>query len=106
MANKVKLVIDSVVEDITRIRLLTDEDRFTINVKVEVLAIFLDVEQIIEGNSYKITFENNEDFKTLLSGKIKKAYTLKGSKKVVDTTKEDLERIRKLQRRLGLRRSR
>ena len=106
MVNKVKLVIDSVVEDITRIRLLTDEDRTTINVKVEVLAIFLDVEQIIEGNSYKITFENNEDFKTLLSGKISKAYTLKGSKKVVDTTKEDLERIRKLQRRLGLRRSR
>ena len=106
MVKIVKLVIDSVVEDITRVRLLADEERTTINVKVEVLAKFLEADEIIEGNSYKINLENSEDFKTLWSGKIKKAYTLKGSKKVVNTTKEDLERIRKLQRRLGLRRSR
>jgi len=100
MSKRVKLVIDSVVEDLTRIRLSSEDNRTTLNVKVEALRAILGNRIIDEGKSYVITLENIEDFKDLWSGTFDKDFEFQGKKRVKDTTKEDLLRIRRRLRKL------
>lgn len=100
MGKKVKLVIDSVVEDLTRIRLSSENNRTTLNVTVEALNAILGNEAVDEGKSYVIALENMEDFKDLWSGTFDKDFKFQGKSEVKDTTKEDLARIRRRLRRL------
>lgn len=99
---KVKLVIDSVFEDLIRVITTTTKGKKTINTDIRALETILEKDKIIEGHSYLITFEDSDDYDRLLSGKIDENFEPKGKIKVKDTTKEDLKVVRELQKRLGL----
>ena len=105
-----KLVVDSIVEDLARIRISSRNNRTTLNIDVEALEAILrgrgvdlsvDIE---EGNSYVIILEDMEDFKDLWSGTSDRDFTYREAPQIKDTTKEDRARIRK--RLSKLRRSR
>ena len=104
MPREVKLYIDSIVEDLIRI-LLTTEDGMekSIDIDVESLKKILKKEEIAVGRSYLITFKSEIAFDALTSEKIGEQFKRKGIK-VKDTTRQDLAAIRKLQKKLGLKR--
>ena len=106
MTIEVKVVIDSIFEELVRARISSNKKRKTLNATINALSTILDTEQIEEGRSYRIIFDDNEDFDDFWSNSFDENFVLRAGKKVVETTKEDLERLRRLQRRLGLRRTR
>jgi hypothetical protein len=106
MLVEVKIVIDSIFEELVRVRISSNKERKTLNVTIKALSNILENSQIEEGHSYRIIFDNREDFDDFWSSNFDEDFVLKGDKKVVETTKEDLDRLRRLQRKLGLRRSR
>ena len=100
---KIKLVIDSVFEGLIRVIATTTKGKKTINTDTRSLEIILEKDKIVEGRSYLLAFEDSDDYNRLLSGTIDKNFKPKGEIKVKDTTKGDLEVVRELQKRLGLR---
>jgi len=103
MSKKVKLVVDSIVED--RIRIVTtteDNKKKLIDVNIQGLKRILKRKRIAEGRSYLITFEDSDDYDALESERIDKQFKPKGNIDVEDTTRSDGATIRKLQRKLGL----
>ena len=105
MSKKIRLVIDSVIED--RIRILTtteDDKKKTIDIDIQALLKILGSrKRIIEGKSYLITFENNDDYNILVSETKDKKFKLKGKIRIKDTTRQDKATILKLQKKLGMR---
>jgi hypothetical protein len=100
LKKEIKLVIDSVIEDLVRVRLSSEHNRTTLNVKVEALKAILRTESIKEGRSYVLTLTNIEDFKNLWSGTFDSSYKFQGDNDIKDTTKEDLAEIRRRLRKL------
>lgn len=104
MAKEIKLIVDSIFEDLARVITLTNiRDKKTFDMNVQDLANFLKENKIEEGRSYRINFHNTEDLANLQLGKIDKNYKPKGKIEILDTTKSDLKKVRNLQERLGLR---
>jgi hypothetical protein len=101
MSKKVKLVIDSIVEDRIRILITTDDVKNTLDVDVRNLKKILKRKKLIEGRSYVITFEDSSDYNALTE-RIDEEFKPKGNIKVKDTTKSDEATIRQLQKKLGL----
>ncbi|MCP8322689.1 MAG: hypothetical protein L6N96_00725 [Candidatus Methylarchaceae archaeon HK02M2] len=105
MSKKIRLVIDSVIED--RIRILTtteDDKKKTIDIGIQVLLKILGPrKRIIEGRSYLITFENSDDYNILVSETKDKKFKLQGKIRIKDTTRQDKAAIIKLQKKLGMR---
>jgi len=105
MPNRLKLVIDSVVED--RVRILTTTrggKKREMDVDFRALSRILGrKERVVEGGSYSVIFQNNADYKMVMSGKVDKRFKPKGNIRVKDTTEEDKAAIERLQKRLGLR---
>lgn len=100
LGKKIKLVIDSVFENLARIRLSAENNRTTLNVAVGALKAILGNVIIDEGKTFVITLENIEDFKDLWSGTFDEDFKFQGESEVKDTTKEDLKRIRSRLKRL------
>ena len=102
MSKKVKVIIDSIVED--RIRLiLTPEDngKKIIDINKQDLKKILKRRKIIEGKSFFLTFKENNDYSALIEQQ-DMTFKPEGKVRVKDTTKSDIAAIRKLQRKLGL----
>lgn len=106
MSKEIKLIVDSVFEDLVRITMTANGERRTIDIDIEALGTILEKETIVDGRSYLITFEDSDDSNNLISGMIGRRFRPKGKVSFKDTTKKDLAKIRKLQRKLGLRSSR
>ena len=111
MNKKIKLIIDSIIEDRIRITLIDeDNNERTIDIDDRALSKFLkNGKRIIEGRSYMIAFENDNDYEELITesgqalvASAKIEFEPKGKIDVKDTTDEDRENILKLQRKLGL----
>jgi hypothetical protein len=100
---EIKLVVDSLFEDLARIRLSSEENKTTLNVNIKALKALLYPKDVAEGKSYVVTLQNIEDFKNLWSGTFDKNFRFQGDFEVKDTTKEDIEKLR---RRLSKLRSR
>jgi len=101
MSKKVKVVIDSIVED--RIRLILtpkDDEKKIIDIDTPDLKKILKRRKIIEGRSYFLTFQENSDY-SLLTERPELKFRPKGKVDVKDTTQSDKEAIRRLQRKLG-----
>jgi len=104
MSKEIRLIIDSVFEDLVRIIAFTTiRDRKTIDTNVQALATILDRDKIVEGGSYRVIFEDIDDLNSLLSGAIDETFEPKGNIEVLDRTAQDLSRVRRVQRKLGLR---
>lgn len=104
MAKEVKLIVDSVFEDLARVITLTSiRDKKSFDMNVNDLANFLKEKKIEEGRSYRVNFHNTEDLTNLQSGNIDENYKPKGKIEIRDTTQSDLKKVRHLQERLGLR---
>lgn len=102
---KIKLFIDSIVEDLIRIILTTEDGkRKSFDVNVESLKTFLREDEIAAGRSYSISFESDDDYDAVVSGRITAEFKPRGRIRVKDTTKQDLAAIRRLQKKLGLKR--
>lgn len=95
MEKEIKLVIDSVIGDLARINLSSENNRTILNVKVAALKAILGSEVINEVRSYVLSLKNIEDFKNIWSGTFDKTYKFQGEHKIKDTTKADLAEIRK-----------
>jgi hypothetical protein len=91
---EIKLVVDSIFEDLARVRLSSENNRTTLNVRLEALKAVLGASTINEGKSYIITVEKIDDFKDLWSGTFDNNFKFKGNFEIKDTTKEDLAIIR------------
>lgn len=104
MAKEIKLIVDSIFEDLARVITSTNiRDKKTFDMNVQNLAHFLKQKRIEEGRSYRINFSDTEDLTNLQLGKIDKNYKPKGKIEIRDTTKSDLKKVRNLQEKLGLR---
>lgn len=102
MTKEIKLVVDSLAEDLARIRLISEDNRTTLNVKLGALKAILGTATIDEGKSFVLTLDRIEDFKDLWSGTFDKNFRFQGNVKVRDTTKEDLAKLRLRFKKLGL----
>jgi hypothetical protein len=100
LTREIKIVVDSLFEDLARIRLSSEENRTTLNVNLEALKAILGPEDVAEGKSYVVTLQNIEDFKNLWSGTFNRNFRFHGDFEVKDTTKEDLEKLRRRLRKL------
>lgn len=104
MSMQIRLIIDSVFEDLVRIIAFTTiRDRKIIDTNVQSLATILDRDKIVEGGSYRVVFEDIDDLNSLLSGVIDETFVPKGRIELLDRTAQDLSRVRRVQRKLGLR---
>lgn len=100
---KIKLFIDSIVEDLIRIILTTEDGkRKSLDVNVESLKTLLMEDEIVAGRSYSISFESDDDYNAVTLGRITAEFKPKGKIHIKDTTKQDLAAIRRLQKKLGL----
>jgi hypothetical protein len=100
LSKKIRLVIDSVTDNLVRIRLSSDSNQTTLSVNVDSLKAILVGQSVGEGNTFLITLQNLEDYKDIWSGTFDKNFKFKGNKKIDDTTEEDLKKIRKRLKRL------
>ena len=102
MSKKVKVVIDSIVED--RIRLILtaeDDEKKIVDIDTPYLKKILKRRKILEGRSYFLTFKEDSDY-FALTERPELKFKPKGKVDVKDTTQSDKEDIRRLQKKLGL----
>ncbi len=99
---KIKLAIDSVTDNSVRVRMYSENNRTTLNLKVDDLKAILGIDVINQRRSYILNLKDVEDFKTIWSGTFDKNFKYKGEKEIKDTTQEDLremqKRLKKLRR--------
>jgi large exoprotein involved in heme utilization and adhesion len=100
VSKKIRLVIDSVVDDLARISLSSENNRTTLNVNADSLRAILGRNSIEEGKTYLLTLDDLEDYKDVWSGTFDNSYQFHGNKKIEDTTEQDLKTIRKRLKRL------
>ncbi len=110
MPHKVKFEIDSVLGKIARVRLtLLDENDdviihdYNARINVRGLLKILGIKRIKEGTSFDMTIHNPEDYERLKKGNIGPRARWKGIIKAVETTESAREKVKRLQRELGLR---
>lgn len=92
---KIKLAIDSVTDNSVRVRMYSENNRTTLNLKVDDLKAILKTDVINQRRSYILNLKDIEDFKTIWSGTFDKNFKFKGDKEIKDTTQEDLREIQK-----------
>ena len=100
MSKKIRLVIDSIVDNLARINLSSENNQTTLNIDIDSLTAILGMNSLEEGKTFLITLDNLEDYKDIWSGTFDSDYQFHGNKEIEDTTKQDLKKIRKRLRRL------
>ncbi|MHA1904121.1 MAG: hypothetical protein ACXADL_09410 [Candidatus Thorarchaeota archaeon] len=113
MPHKVKLEIDSVLGEIARVRLtLLDEGDVVIvhdyNTRINVRGLLkllkvLGIKRIREGTSFDLTIKEIKDYERFKKGNIGPGARWEGTIEGTETTESAREKVRKLQRELGLR---
>lgn len=106
MPKRIKLVIDSVIEDRIRILITSkNEEKKAIEADFQVLKnILKKKDRIAEGSSFQITFQKTDDYDALVSKEPIKEFKPKGEIKVKTTTRTEAATIKELQEKLGLKR--
>lgn len=100
MDKTIRLVIDSIVDDLARIRLSHDNNQTTLSVSIDSLGAILVNQSLDEGKSYLISLQNLEDYKDIWSGTFDITFQFKGNSQIKETTQEDLKKIRQRLKRL------
>jgi len=100
LSKTIRLVIDSIVDDLARIRLSSGNNQTTLSVSVDSLEAILVNQSVNEGKTFLVTLQNLEDYKDIWSGTFDRNFQFQGNKNVEDTTQQDLKKIRKRLKRL------
>lgn len=100
LSKTIRLVIDSIVDDLARIRLSSGDNQTTLSVTVDSLEAILVNQSVDEGKTFLVTLQNLEDYKDIWSGTFDSNFQFRGNRNVEDTTQQDLKKIRKRLKRL------
>jgi len=106
LSKKVKLVIDSIIENRIRI-LITPEYKKKKSIEISINAlkkILKNKNRINEGNSFQVTFQKEDDLDVLVSKDYVNEFKPRGQIKIKTTTRADEATIKELQKKLGLKR--
>jgi hypothetical protein len=103
MVTKVKLVIDSIVDDRIRVLFTTlDKKKKTLDVDYKLLRkILVYKRRIVEGNSFEVIFRDSSDYDSLPHEGVVAKFEPQGQIEVKSTRRSDEAKIRKLLERLG-----
>ena len=101
----IRLVIDSVSDESIRVIISKGRKREELIVNPELLSKILTTRKFVEGRSYEITFDDKKDYDAFRKKKLVKALNERKSMavKVKGQTRTDVERVKALQRQLGMR---